>query len=95
MNRPPANTGQRNGSFNGIAPAEYFIAYASENVKAFRPTPRKNSLLNTSEPTENSGFSNQQSVSFYAMSLCNPFASALRLALNASSLSSSGFIVCL
>ena len=37
MNRPPANTGQRNGSFNGIAPSRYFIAYASENVKAFRP----------------------------------------------------------
>lgn len=94
MNRPPANTGQRNGSFNGLAPSGYFIAYASENVKAFRPAPRKNSLLNASEPVGNSGFSVLQSVNFYAISLCNPFASALKLALNASSLSSSGFIVC-
>lgn len=63
------------------------------NIRRFPPPPRKNSRLNASEPVGNSGFSVLQSVNFYAISLCNPFASALKLALNASSLSSSGFIV--
>lgn len=30
MNRPPANTGQRNGSFNGIAPSNYLYYIPEE-----------------------------------------------------------------